>query len=449
MVRSIDFFSPLKKATIVLSGLLLLGCSTDPEWLKPSGKAITTPDKTLGFEQYVTQTQATIEQVVTKVHFKDKEAKSPFVGGYNATEIAQMRAPFQLPEKNQSRCSDQTQGAAKGFLLVHGLTDSPYLLKNMADSLRGQYPCALIRSVLLPGHGTVIGDTLSMSYQQWKKTTDYGVNSFLTEKSIKELYIVGFSTGTALAIQHVLENTENSKIKGLVLLSTAVKASSGLAWLAPYIKGLKPWVGVNKDRDGARYSSFSTNAGAQFYLLTKGMLDKKNQLDIPVLMAVSADDATIDALAARQYFCKNVVNKRKLLVWYQGFADQAELSCDGILTVAKPELEQTQDDVKYRYANASHTGVSVNPIDVHYGVQGVYRDCKAYEKSDDDSQWLKCVEDTGVKTFGEKNIADMPNVLAKGMWRRGTFNKDYDALVEKVVCFTDAQCSTADLQAAK
>jgi esterase/lipase len=449
MVRSINFVSQFKKATILFSGLLLLGCSTDPEWLKPSGKAIATPEKTLGFEQYVTQTQATIEQVVTQVHFKDKEAKSPFVGGYSASEIAKMRAPFQLPENNQSRCTDQAQGAAKGFLLVHGLTDSPYLLKNMAESLRAQYPCALVRSVLLPGHGTVIGDTLSMSYKQWKNTTDYGVDSFQTEESINELYVVGFSTGTALAIQHVLENTKNSKIKGLILLSTAVKASSGLAWLAPYIKGLKPWVGINKDRDGARYSSFSTNAGAQFYLLTKGMLDKTNQLDIPVLMAVSADDATIDALAARQYFCKNVVNKRKLLVWYEGFSNQAELSCEGILTVAKPALKQTQGEVEYRYANASHTGISVNPIDAHYGVKGKYRDCKAYEKSDDDSQWLKCVDDAGVKTFGEKNIADMPNVLAKGMWRRGTFNKDYDALVEKVMCFTDTQCSTKDLQANK
>ncbi len=365
MERLVGFISLVKKVAVVAGGLLLLGCSSDPEWLKPSGHAITAPDNSLGFEEYVTQSQATIEQVVTNVHFKDSAAKSPFVGGYSASQVAKMRAPFQMPESNQSRCRDQAQGGAKGFLLIHGLTDSPYLLKNMADSLKAQYPCSLIRSVLLPGHGTVIGDTLSMSYKQWKKVTDYGVNSFKGEQDINELYIVGFSTGTALAIQHVLQNTNSEKIKGLILLSTAVKASSGLAWLAPYIKGLKPWVGVNKDRDGARYSSFSTNAGAQFYLLTKGMLDKKNQLDVPVLMAVSADDATIDALAARQYFCDNVANSRKLLVWYQGFSEQSQINCKGILSVAKTPIEQTEGATKYRYANASHTGVSVSPLDAH------------------------------------------------------------------------------------
>lgn len=439
-------FKTFKSLTVLAISATLVGCSADPDWLKPSGKAITVPDSSLAFEKYVADSQSRIEQVVSKVHFKDGATKSPFVGSYSATQVAKMRAPFQIPADSSDRCTSIKEGASKGFLLIHGLTDSPYLLKNMADSLHAQYPCALIRSVLLPGHGTVIGDTLSMSYQQWKQATSYGVKSFEQEQGVEDLYIVGFSTGTALAIQHVLEGANSQKIKGLVLLSTALKANSGLAWLTPYIKALKPWVGVKKDRDAARYSSFSTNAGAQFYLLTKDMLDKKNQLDIPVLMAVSADDATINAQAARQYFCNNIPNDRKLMLWYQGFSKQSKIDCQGIVEIAKPVLKQNMEKHEYRYANVAHTGVSVSPWDEHYGVQGVYRDCKAYEKEQDDSQWQACMSDSGKRVFGEKNIAANESVVAGGMWRRGTFNKDYEKMLGKVFCFIDQECTNTQLQ---
>ncbi|NQZ33628.1 MAG: esterase [Oceanospirillaceae bacterium] len=439
-----DVSKTLRLISAPLVLMLLTGCLSDKAWMNASGSPASVPkDSSLAFESYVRESLDNIEQVLTKVRVTGSE--SPYVGGYSISDTAKMRGPFQIPEQLANLCQDKVKGAGKGFLLIHGLTDSPYLLRNMADSLAAAYPCSLIRAVLLPGHGTVVGDTLDMKYQDWMKITEYGVQSFQRLQSIDQLYLVGFSTGTALAIKHLKEGLSSDKIKGLVLLSTAVKASSDFAWLTSYLKVFKSWLSEHKERDAARYSSFSTNAGSQFYQLTKGMVDKKYQVDIPVFMAVSADDATINASAARDFYCNYVNHKRKVMFWYLGFEKQPLAQCSGIVQIEKADIKQQYDGVDYRFANHAHTGISIDPGDKHYGVSGVYRDCKAYETSASDSQWASCMQDTDNRVFGEKNIASMSDVLGGGMWRRGTFNKDYQQLVQGVICFVDQSCSLEHL----
>jgi len=435
----VNMFNTFKVLTTASAVLFLASCGAEQAWLKPTGSAASVPeDPDLKFEQYVAESKKNIQQVITKLRFSN--AKSPYVGEYSASDVANMRGPFQLPEKSETLCADKSRGAGKGFLLIHGLTDSPYLLKNVGQTLADAYPCGLVRAVLLPGHGTVVGDTLDMKYQDWMGITEYGVHSFQKMPSIDELYLVGFSTGTALAIKYLKEGASQEKIKGLVLLSTAVKAKSDLAWLTSYIKVFKSWLGTAKERDAARYSSFSTNAGAQFYKLTKGLVAKEYQFDIPVLMAVSADDETINPEAAREFFCKYTTSERKLLLWYKGFSKAQTEQCDGVYEIEKGSIHQEYRGVKYRYANLAHTGLSVSPSDSHYGVSGVYRDCKSYESADDDSQWRACMQDSANPVFAEKNVAKMSEVLAGGMWRRGTFNKQYQQLAKTMVCFTDQHC---------
>ncbi|EPJ43547.1 MAG: esterase/lipase [Osedax symbiont Rs2] len=428
-------FRPIGTVLVVL---LLSACSSEQSWLKPTGSAAGVPkDQNLAFEQYVSDSRSNIEQVLQKLRFVNSQ--SPYVGDYNAQQVAQMRGPFQIPDSAENKCSEQELGAGKGFLLIHGLTDSPYLLKGMAQSLHQAYPCSLVRAVLLPGHGTVVGDSLQMKYQDWQAITDYGVHSFQRMQDIDELYVLGFSTGTALAIKH-LQQGNTDKIKGLILLSTAVKAKSDLAWMAGYVNLFKDWIGVNKERDAARYSSFSSNAGAQFYQLTKDLMSPKYEVDIPVLMAVSADDATINPEAAREFFCKYTTNQRKHLIWYRGYADSPTDNCAGVYEVERGELQQNHAGKHYKYANTSHPGISVGPADSHYGVAGVYRDCKAYE-ADGEKQWQACMQDTDSSIFGEKNIADMSTVLAGGYWRRATFNRQYQQLIQSIVCFADQDCN--------
>ena len=190
---------PLKLIAISMLCVYLIGCSAENTWLAPSRQAIGVPQNSnLPFEDHVQDSRQIIEKVITTQRFSN--AHSPYVGGYSVADVVDMRAPFQIPLDSDVLCQQKKTGAGKGFLLIHGLTDSPYLLKNIAQSLADQYPCALIRAVLLPGHGTVVGDTLAMKYQDWIEITEYGVRSFDKIESVQELFLVGFSTGTALAI---------------------------------------------------------------------------------------------------------------------------------------------------------------------------------------------------------------------------------------------------------
>jgi len=425
--------------------LLLSACSSEPSWYKPTGNAAAVPTKAgQSFEEYVEFSRANIRKVLSEHRFIDGE--SPYIGDYTLDEVVDMRSPFQLPANSAQLCTNKEQGAGKGFLLIHGLTDSPYLLKGLANSIAQQNPCALIRAVLLPGHGTVVGDTLNMKYQDWQAITEYGVNSFDTQQQIDSVYLVGFSTGTALAIKETAQLAKETKVKGLILLSTALQASSDLAWLTTYIKGVKPWLDQKIERDAARYSSFSANAGSQFYQLTKNLLEQKYQTHLPVLMVLSSDDATINAQISRQYFCNSVSNKRKLMLWYQGYAQPSATHCAGVVEIEREPLTQSHKGEEYQYANLAHTGVPVSPDDSHYGVKGVYRDCKAYEQDGDDSLWLQCMQENSSTVFAEKNIADDEQVLNGEMWRRGTFNKDYQQLVQAIACFTQPECQLESIQ---
>jgi esterase/lipase len=435
----------MKKIFYLICILLLTACSSEPSWYQPTGSAAGVPENAdLSFEEYVENSRKNIEKVLSEHRFINGE--SPYVGDYSIAEVVEMRSPFQLPVSSVQLCTNKEQGAGKGFLLIHGLTDSPYLLKGLANSIAEQNPCALIRAVLLPGHGTVVGDTLNMKYQDWQAITQYGVNSFNAQQQIDSVYLVGFSTGTALAIKETAQLAKDTKVKGLILLSTALKASSDLAWLTTYIKGVKPWLDQKIERDAARYSSFSANAGSQFYQLTKNLSDEKYQTQLPVLMVLSSDDATVNAQASRDYFCNRVSNKRKLMLWYKGYAQPSASHCAGVIEIERQPLTQSYKGEVYQYANLAHTGVPVSPDDSHYGVKGVYRDCKAYEQEGDDSLWSQCMQDNSSTIFAEKNIVDKDQVLKDEMWRRGTFNKDYQQLVKAIACFTQQECQLESIQ---
>ncbi len=426
----------------------LCGCSSNPAWLKRSESAASVPDThEQEFSQYIRYNRENIQKVLDQTYFQS--GKSPFLGGYTSQETALMRAPFQIPENSSEICGEPSKGGGKGFLLIHGLTDSPYIMRSVSDSLHKAYPCAVIRAVLLPGHGTVPGDTLNMKHQDWLRITDYGVKSFENDRNIKETYLVGFSTGTALAIRHIKEGHSGSKVKGLVLLSPAVKAKSSLIWATGILASVSDWESIYAEKDAARYESFSYHAAAEFYQLTRGLADASYKLDVPVMMAVSADDDTIDAYEARKFFCESTPDKRRALIWYRSrySEDKAAVSCADIATVELKSDKHEYKGIPYRVANLSHTAIPVNPGDRHYGVNGVYRNCKSYEGTGKQDDFMNCQKGSEKSLFGENSIGTSQEKqnLGYDYWRRGTFNPDYDRLEKSMICFVDNNCNMASV----
>ncbi len=406
----------------------LLGSSTllaaDSPLYRASGTPVPLPNSQTPFSEYVENNRRYIRAVLQRDYFDEREA--PFGSGYSVDDVVAMRAPYQISPA-ASCPSNQTR---VGFLLIHGLTDSPYLLSDIAASLHSQYPCALLRGLLLPGHGTVPGDTLAMNYQDWLEITDYGVNSFRGE--VDSLYMVGFSTGTSLSVRYVDAHPDDDLVQGLIMLSPAITASSGLAFLSPYLSWFRDWLSEGPELDPARYESFSVNAGAQFYKLTKDLTDPQfTPLTVPVFMAGSADDSTVNMSAAREFFCAKTPSEQGVMLWFQ--SDQSDTSelpqCVGVqeLPSAAPQ---------YSVVNLAHTSMTIKPDNPHYGTQGDYRMCLHY--GFETQEYSQCVNDDTQAVYGESGLGIDGRYDGK-LIRRGSFNPHYDLMFEQIVRFIEAR----------
>ncbi|RMS47396.1 Lipoprotein, partial [Pseudomonas coronafaciens pv. garcae] len=122
-----------------------------------------------------------------------------------------------------------------GVLLVHGLGDSPWSFHDVARKLADQG--FLVRTVLLPGHGTKPEDMLNVSLEQWQQVVREQAQ--LLGQEVPKVYLGGFSTGANLVLDYAYDHDE---IAGLVLFSPAFRSNNGYAWLTPWIGWVRPWL---------------------------------------------------------------------------------------------------------------------------------------------------------------------------------------------------------------
>lgn len=104
-------------------------------------------------------------------------------------QIISWNSPFIL-DIDDKKCI----GKKKGILVIHGLSDSPFTSRDIANYFNQN--CFTVYSILLTGHGTRPGDLLKISYKDWIKQVEYGVKELA--KKVDKIYISGFSTGGAL-----------------------------------------------------------------------------------------------------------------------------------------------------------------------------------------------------------------------------------------------------------
>lgn len=409
-------------ALLMMPGHTLL--AADARLHSPSGLEAIVPAPDLPFQDYVDINSARIRQVLESEYYaRDEE---PFGPGYDIDTTLAMRAPYQwLP--SAASCADGQP--RMGFLLIHGLTDSPYLLSDVAASLRERYPCALQRGLLLPGHSTVPGDILSMRFEDWMTVTQYGVNSFRGD--VDALFMVGFSTGTSLSLRYVDAHRDDELIKGLIMLSPAIAARSRLAFLSPYLRWFSDWLSEHSERDPARYESFSVHAGAEFYELT-GSLSSGSfaPIDVPVFMAGSSADATVNMEAAREFFCTKTPRGARSMLWYQatGLDESVRQQCDGLLVLPA-------QSVQHRVVNLSHTSITMAPDNPHYGLDGDYSMCLQYGEGSAD--YTACVLDDAQTVYGESGLGSDGRFEGK-LIRRGSFNPHYAQLIEHMERFIES-----------
>jgi alpha-beta hydrolase superfamily lysophospholipase len=245
------------------------------------------------------------EQVYDRIPERRRQALDRFSSGSLADPLAR--------DPNWNRTFVWDAPAPKGgVLLLHGLTDGPYSMRALAELVRDRgYSVVGLR---FPGHGTAPSGLVTFEWQ------DMAAASRLAARDLarrigpdKPLFIAGYSTGAAIAVEYALARLQGEPLPplaGLILFSPAIGVSPAArfaVWQGKLaaVPGLEAatWTAVAPEYDPYKYASFSINAADQVYRITQAIRRRIDALDRgsgvaglpPILAFQSAFDATVSA----------------------------------------------------------------------------------------------------------------------------------------------------------
>lgn len=354
------------------------------------------------FSDYLTQTQQILEshKVFTDVWLREQELDAAM--------------PFEQPP--DSHCDFHSDDSPqRGILLLHGLSDTPLAMRDLSNALSKR--CFLSRTILLPGHGTRPGDLLTVKRSDWIKAARFGVESL--KQQVDEVYIGGFSLGGLLAVYIGLIDPE---IDGVLAISPALTLNN--LWQlrqSVWLRHLIDWVDKDKPDDYARYESMPTNGLAETYLLTQDLRKQLNEglSTPPVFMAQSADDPIINTIANQQIFIRHFSHPSSRLLIYSQKPVQAVNSFDHRITYENSYLPNQ------RITGFSHVSLHIAPQNIHYGVNGDYRNCGASidRREEDVIRCMKAREPWRGELLNDNTLETLDASA------RLTFNPRFDELV--------------------
>ncbi len=237
---------------------------------------------------------------------------------------------------------------AGGVLLLHGMSDSPYSLRALGESLnRRGYQVLGLR---LPGHGTAPSGLATVRWQDMTAAMLLAMQHLADRVGQKPIHIIGYSTGAPLALDFALEAEQGRAAPvpaSLVLVSPAVGVSPAAAlatWKRrlSYLPGLQhlAWLSIQPEFDPYKYNSFTTNAGEQVFRLTRSVVRRiaaRNRSEAsgqfpPVLVLKSTVDATVSTDAVVDNLLEYLAHERNEFVLF----DINRVAMKSILLVSDP-----------------------------------------------------------------------------------------------------------------
>ena len=252
------------------------------------------------------------EQLHRQVYDKIGEQDRRALNRYNSGSLADPSAFPRDWNRTQELAPAAPQAPVGGIVLIHGLSDSPYMMRGLAE--RMQASGLHVVMLRLPGHGTAPSGLVHVEWQDWAAAVRIAARHVRARIGPdKPLYLAGFSTGAALAVEYCLAREQGEdlpKVDRLVLLSPAIGVTPAAAfavWQGRFSSlpgmGKLAWESVLPEYDPYKYGSFAVNAGDQIYRLTK-MIDQrmtslaKDGAGVrlpPILAFQSLADATVSA----------------------------------------------------------------------------------------------------------------------------------------------------------
>jgi alpha-beta hydrolase superfamily lysophospholipase len=266
------------------------------------------PDAPKTFAEYRALEDRLFAELRRKVLDDPAAADTQILGRYTPGSIPARLALDTPYNRSFELVPQEIRGAA---LLVHGLSDSPYSMRALAETLyaQGYYVLAL----RLPGHGTVPAGLVDVSWRDWYAAVVLAAKYAAAQAPGRPFIAGGHSTGAALVTLYSVRSLADPQLprpQSLYLVSAAIGISpfavltnvlSGLAFIPAFEKS--HWLDVLPEYDPYKYNSFPVNAANQIYTVTRTLraeLDDakaRGRLDaMPrVVMFQSVVDSTVTA----------------------------------------------------------------------------------------------------------------------------------------------------------
>ena len=291
--------------------LLLQGCGGPP--LKPWHTEKLTEEFTEDkaeqvktFDDYRQLEAQLFRQLDEKIYAQSATGPEYKLDRYSPGSAADPRK--QQPDWNHSfeLTTDKPRG---GVLLLHGMSDSPYSLHTLGQTLNqhGHWVIGL----RMPGHGTAPSGLRYISREDMAAAVRLAMAHLGEKVKNQPVHVIGYSTGASLALEYSLDAMEGKskpEPASLVLISPAigihpVAAFAGFKnWLSnlPGLDGLA-YLQVQPEFDPYKYNSFATNASTVVHRVTRSVASRirsraSSNPDVvlpPVLVFKSTVDATV------------------------------------------------------------------------------------------------------------------------------------------------------------
>lgn len=220
-----------------------------------------------------------------------------------------------------------------GIVMLHGLTDSPYSVRRLAQTFAAEG--FLVIGVRVPGHGTLPSGLLTATWRDWAAATRLAAEELHRQLGDNpHFYLLGYSNGGTLALNYALDAVEDKNLpqpKKIILLSPMIGISdfAGLSKPLELVGHLpllssRRWLNKSPEYNPFKYNSFPVNAAWQAHRFSRHVQQKiqrlasKQQLSnlAPILTFQSIADSTVKTAAIEQHVYRHLPANNSELVLF-------------------------------------------------------------------------------------------------------------------------------------
>lgn len=196
-----------------------------------------------------------------------------------------------------------------GILLIHGLLASPAEVYDYGHYLANQG--YTVMGIRLKGHGTSPYALQDVKFEQWFKCVQRGFR--IVKLHCRDVFIMGFSTGGALALKLAAEN--HQEVLGVVAVSVPIKFVNPAFMLVPLLQGtnalvqrfsslegVKPFIENTPEHPDINYCNTPVRALFELRRLIEDLEKVLPKISTPSLLLYADNDPIVAPQSSKVVF---------------------------------------------------------------------------------------------------------------------------------------------------